>query len=131
MPKNFDETYEVDRQFIIAGETFQWRPVHWRKYGEWFDAAAKRQEEREKEDAEDAPIAKNYEELVDGILLYLDADESERFSAVVNDTERPVTASQLNEIFVWLTGVQSGRPTDTPDLSETGLGNGAATLQAV
>lgn len=137
MAKNFDELYSIDREFVIAGETFAWRPVHWRVYGEWFENASKEeQSEEEGKVGEEGKagglkLVRSYEQMVDGIALYLAPEEAERFRALAEDPEKPVTAVLLSAVFTWLTEVQANRPTDQSSPSNGGDGAVAPTLQAV
>jgi len=132
VPKNFDELYEGDREFVLAGETFKWSPVHWRKYGDWFDEAQRKdEEEAEARTNGELPLTHTFERLIGGIVLYMEAEEAERFQKFVHDQEHPVTAVQLNSLFTWLTEVQANRPTDQPSPSDAGRGSDAPTLQAV
>ena len=48
-PKNFDEFYNGNRAFIIGGQTFHWRPIHWREWGELLDRRAAEQVEEERD----------------------------------------------------------------------------------
>ena len=151
-PRNFDEFYNGQRSFVIGGQTFHWRPLHWREWGELLDADAARvtaeQKEREKKiaalvkkgieqfEAEDQVDATektvdSFAKVVDRCTVYLEPAEVEAFKAVMNDEKQPISYALLTEVLVWLREVQTpDRPTQTPVASSSGPGTTGATSQA-
>lgn len=149
-PENFDEFYNGNRAFILGGQTFHWRPLHWREWGELIDARAAEEEEREKQlrgaeeklKAEgkdealalledDETLVENFEKVIARCQVYVEQNESESFKAVINDPEKRITIAQMNALMVWLQEVQTpDRPTDMPSPSSPGPGRKGATSPA-
>lgn len=142
--ENFDRVHPEPekRAFIIGGETFHWRPIWWRDFGEMVDTIVDEQlqeaEEEEKAKAEaeqrgepvEEPVDRvklvdTYEGVIKRILIYLEPSEVERFQAVVNDPGRSVSQLQLTELRDWLQEVQNNRPTAQPLPSDAGPGDTA------
>lgn len=152
-PRNFDEFYDGERSFVIGGQTFHWRPLHWREWGELLDADAARQEaekkDREKKiavlvkkgieefEAEDQVDAQDttvdaFNRLVDRCTVYLEPSEIQSFKDVVGDTSKTISYAMIAEVLRWLQGVQTpDRPTETPTGSSSGLGTSGVTSPAV
>ena len=149
--RNFDEFYADERAFIIGGGTFHWRPIHWREWGELIDQRAadetKAAEDREKKieallkkkgntlsrsEAEDIvddekTLVQSFEDVIDRICVYLEPGDVERFRETLNDKGKHISIAQLNELMVWLQGVQTpDRPTETPSSSSSGPGTQGA-----
>jgi hypothetical protein len=148
-PQNFDEFYNGDRAFILGGQTFHWRPLHWREWGEIIDRRAAQeaaeQEERkakiaalveggtppfeaeEKVDDEKL-LVESFEEVIERIVAYLEPDDVGGFKAVLEDRDKHISIAQLNALMVWLQGVQTpDRPTETLSSSSSGPGTQGAT----
>jgi hypothetical protein len=151
-PRNFDELYNGQRSFILAGQTFHWRPIHWREWGEMIDARAaeeiKEQEERQgKIDAlvaegkpaliaaeivdDEKTLVSSFEDVVTRCAAYLEEDEVVTFAEVMHDKKNRISAAMLSELQVWLQEVQTpDRPTETPSDSSSGPGKQGATSPA-
>lgn len=151
-PKNFDEIYNGDRAFVIGGQTFHWRPLHWREWGELIDRQADEEAEeaerrrqriqayvdqgKPEQEAEDAvdledKVVDNFARLVDRACIYVEPEEIEDFRRVLDDPKKRVSLAQLQEIIVWLRGVQTpDRPTMEPSASSPGPGTPGATSPA-
>lgn len=147
-PRNFDEFYNGERAFIIGGQTFHWRPLHWREWGELIDRRAaeevQEQEERKRrieelvssgktpEEAEDiiedeTTLVSSFEQVVERCAVYLEPEEVASFKAVMDDKSKPISIAQLNELMVWLQGVQTpDRPTEMLRASSPGPGTSGA-----
>lgn len=158
-PQNFDEFYNGNRAFIIGGQTFHWRPIHWRAWGEQIDRRVaeelREEEEREKRitallkkkgneemtrdeaivqvDAEDEQtVVATFEKLVDRAILYLEPNETESFKSTMNDLNSGVSYSMLDALITWLQEVQvNDRPTEALSSSSSGPGTVGATSPAV
>ena len=157
-PQNFDEFYNGNRAFIIGGQTFHWRPIHWREWGELIDSRVaeelKAEEEREKKidalvkksngklsrdeaiaqvDAEDdETVVDTFERVVERAVVYLDPKETASFRAVMNDKDSGVSYAMLNALMTWLQEVQvPDRPTEALSSSSPGPGTAGATSPAV
>ncbi len=154
--RNFDEFYNGQRSFVLGGQTFHWRPLHWREWGEIIDgrvaeevaeAAERRRkidllinegldaleaEDKVDEESEDAQtLVSSFEKVIDRIVVYLEPDEIENFRLVVNDTKKPISIALLNDLMAWLQEVQvPDRPTETPSSSSSGRGTQGATSPA-
>lgn len=148
-PRNFDETYNGQRSFVIGGQTFHWRPLHWREWGGILDADAAREaaEEKEREKKIAALVKKGidqfeaedqvdeqkttieaFERLVDRCAIYLEPAEIESFKAILNDQTKQISYAMVTDLLVWLQGVQTpDRPTETPTPSSSGPGTSGAT----
>ena len=154
-PQNFDEFYNGNRAFIIGGQTFHWRPIHWREWGELIDSRVadelREEEEREKKidalvkktkvsrdeaiakvDAEDeGTVVESFERLVDRAVRYLEPKETESFKATLNDKDSGVSYAMLNALMTWLQEVQvPDRPTEALSSSSSGPGTAGATSPA-
>lgn len=152
MAENFDELYKGDRAFVLGGQTFHWRPLHWREWGKLndqriHDALAddehyrKRMEELKKAgkteveaateiDLEET-VVENFEKHIERIKPYLVEDELSVFETVVNDPKKAVSIAQLRALLTWLEGVQHpDRPTTAPSASSSGPGSTGATSPA-
>lgn len=150
--RNFDEFYNGNREFTIGGQTFHWRPIHWRAWGELIDRrvaeeakeaatrkakidklvkAGKTQVEAEDIVEAEETVVENYEQLVERIVVYLEPNEVEGFKIVVEDRGKNISIAQLSEIMVWLQEVQTpDRPTVTPVTSSPSPGPTGATSPA-
>lgn len=155
-PENFDEFYNGNRAFIIGGQTFHWRPIHWREWGEILDSRAAEQyaEEKNRKDRVAALVAggmqeldaeiqideeddraestvESFEKVIDRIAVYLEPNEIESFKAVANDASKSISVAMLHGLMIWLQGVQTpDRPTETPSLSSSSPGSTGATSPA-
>ena len=151
-PKNFDELYNGMRSFVIGGQTFHWRPVHWRVWGELVDARVAEEIEQERkrraliddlitggktlEEAEqsiedETTLVSTFEDLAERALVYVEPEEKESLAAVLHDRAKPISTAMLNELVVWLQEVQTpDRPTETPTASSSGPGTSGATSPA-
>ena len=150
--RNFDEFYDDQRSFVLGGQTFHWRPIHWREWGELIDQRAedeaKEQAERDRKIAklvkagkeeweaaeivdDEKTVVQSFESVITRILVYLEASDRDRFRETVNDPEKPISIALLNDLMVWLQGVQTpDRPTETPSDSSSGPGTQGATSPA-
>jgi hypothetical protein len=128
--RNFDDLYPEDRSFQLGGEMFHWRPVQWRIYGDWVDAAVEedRAATASAEDGVPLQLVLTFEKVIDRILLFLDPDEKDLFLATVNDADKNVTIMQLNELSTWLLEVQTDR---SPTTASTPSANGPGTPEAI
>ena len=155
-PKNFDEFYNGNRAFIIGGQTFHWRPIHWREWGELLDRRAAEQVEEERdrreriaalvkagkpeivaEDEVDEQIeleqttVQSFERVIDRICAYLEPSEGDNFKAVANDKSKNISIAMLHDLMIWLQGVQTpDRPTETPSPSSSSPGTTGVTSPA-
>lgn len=138
--QNFNQVHPEDRSFILGPQTFHWRPMWWRDFGEMIDHAVEEAEKDAREAkaaeaaGEEAPrdtLVKSYQELIEAISKYLEPSEVESFSALINDPEARISHLQLNELRDWLREVSNNRPTQQPLPSDVGRGSAAPTLQAV
>lgn len=148
-PRNFDEFYNGDRAFIMGGQTFHWRPLHWREWGELIDRRAAEevaeQKEREEkiealmangkksrveaeEEVDDATtLVESFQTVIERITVYLEPDEVTGFRTVLDDQEKRISIAQLNALMVWLQEVQTpDRPTETLSSSSSGPGTQGA-----
>lgn len=155
-PQNFDEFYNGNRAFIIGGQTFHWRPIHWREWGELIDRRVaeelREEEEREKkidalvkkskgemsrEDAalsldDEQTVVESFERVVDRAAIYVVPAEIESFRATVNDINSGVSYAMLNALTTWLQEVQvPDRPTGALSSSSSGPGTAGAISPAV
>lgn len=158
-PQNFDEFYNGNRAFIIGGQTFHWRPLHWREWGELIDRRVadeqREEEEREKkiaalmkkkgneemsrleasivvDEEDEATVVETFEKLVDRAITYLVPNETESFKATMNDKDSGVSYAMLNSLMTWLQEVQApDRPTEALSSSSSGPGTVGATSPAV
>ena len=117
--KNFDEMKATDREFTVAGETFHWRDVR----PEVLTAF-----EPSENGGGDANAA--WRLMDDQILLFLEADELDKWRQLRERDENPVTIAQLNAILLWLMEEQTGRPTEQPSPSAPGRGKTVVTSKA-
>ena len=113
--KNFDEMLPTDRELTVGGEQFHWRDVRPEVLTSF--------EPSEVDGDENAA----WRLMDDQILLFLAADEHDKWRALRAREENPVTIQQLNAILLWLMEQQTGRPTVTPSPSAPGRGRTAAT----
>jgi hypothetical protein len=114
--KNFDDMLATDREFTVGGETFHWRDVRPEVLTEF--------EPSENGGADDSHV---WRMMDDQILLFIAADEHERWRALRVRDDQPVTIAQLNAVLLWLMEEQTGRPTVQPSPSVVGRGRTAAT----
>lgn len=115
--KNFDEMLSQDRDFTVAGETFQWRNVRPEVLTSF-------------ESAGEGDADATWRLMDDQILLFLHKNDHERWRELRAREENPVTIAQLNAILVWLMEEQTGRPTVPSSPSDPGRGRTAATSKA-
>lgn len=153
--QNFDEFYNGNRAFIIGGQTFHWRPIHWREWGELVDRRVveelREEEEREKKidalvkkskgemsrdeaivavDNEDT-VVDSFERVVERIVVYLVPNETESFRSTLNNKDSGVSYAMLNALLTWLQEVQvPDRPTAALSSSSPGPGTVGATSPA-
>lgn len=157
-PRNFDEFYNGNCAFILGGQTFHWRPLHWREWGELIDRRAA--EETKLQEARKAKIAKlvkdgakldpprteleaeeivdaeetlvsAFESVVERIQVYVEPGEVQAFRAVIDDPAKRISVAQLNELLVWLQEVQTpDRPTEAPTASSPSPGTSGVTSPA-
>jgi hypothetical protein len=116
--KNFDEMLATDREFTVGGETFHWRDVRPEVLTSFEPS----------ENGSDANAA--WRLMDDQILLFIAADEADRWRELRARDDSPVTIAQLNAILLWLMEEQTGRPTVPPSPSAVGRGQTAATSKA-
>jgi hypothetical protein len=114
--KNFDEMLAKDREFTVGGETFHWRDVRPEVLTSFEPSA---------NGADDANAA--WRLMDDQILLFVAPEEHERWKAVRERDDQPVTIAQINAILTWLMEQQTGRPTEAPSPSASGRTRTAAT----
>lgn len=116
--KNFDDMLPQDREFTVGGETFHWRDV--------------RPEVLTAFEPSDNGSDENatWRMMDDQILLFIAADEHDRWKELRVRDDRPVTIAQLNAILLWLMEEQTGRPTVPSSPSAPGRGRTAATSKA-
>jgi hypothetical protein len=117
--KNFDEMLSQDRDFTVAGETFQWRNVRPEVLTSF-----------EQSDDKDADADAAWRLMDDQILLFLHKNDHDRWRELRAREENPVTIAQLNAILLWLMEEQTGRPTVPSSPSDPGRGRTAATSKA-
>lgn len=151
-PKNFDELYNGNRAFTIGGQEFHWRPLHWREWGELVDARVAEEVEQERkrkaliddlitggktlEEAEqsvedDTTLVSTFEDLVERAIVYVEPEEKESLTAVLNDRTKGISTAMLNDLVVWLQEVQTpDRPTETLTSSSSGPGTSGVTSPA-
>ena len=134
--ENFDRVHpeRADREFILAGERFHWRKVHWREYGEMADKLISQDEEEPSEEEpggkKDLTVIEMYEQLVERLVVYIEKDEVTRFRTTVEDPEKEITQLQLTELRDWLNEKQTSRPTQQPSPSDVGRGGTAPISRA-
>lgn len=116
--KNFDEMLAQDREFTVGGETFHWRDVR----PEVLTSFSPSETEGDDNAA--------WRLMDDQILLFLAADEHDRWRALRSRDDNPVTIAQLNAILLWLMEEQTGRPTQAPSPSASGRTTTKATSRA-
>lgn len=155
-PENFDQFYNGNRAFILGGQTFHWRPIHWREWGEILDrraaeqyaADAKRKEriqalvekgmsdfdaelQVDEEIDQEETTVESFERVIERICVYLVPEDITGFRSVVNDASKNISVAMLHGLMVWLQGVQTpDRPTETPSLSSSSPGTTGATSPA-
>lgn len=149
-PRNFDEFYNGNRAFIIGGQTFHWRPIHWREWGELIDRRVadelREEEEREKkiqalvkkdknlsrEQAEvivddEGTVIESLESVIERTVIYLEPNEIESFKSTMNDRTKGISTAMLNDLLNWLQECQTPeRPTQPPLVSSPGPGTPGA-----
>ena len=64
------------------------------------------------------------------ILLFLAADEQEKWKTLRAREDAPVTIGQMNAVLTWLMEEQTGRPTEQPSPSAPGPGKTARSSKA-
>ncbi len=112
--KDFNDLLAQDRQFKVQDQTFTWRDVRPEVLTMF-----------ETDTNGDDPNA--VWDLMDRqIVLFLPADEHERWSELRAREDKPVTIGQMNAILTWLMEEQTGRPTEQPSPSASGRGKTAA-----
>lgn len=114
MPRNFDQEFKSeDLEFVIGGETFRMRYVRPEVLAAW-------------EDDPDDLSAKDSLKLMDKrIELFLDQSNGakERWQALRERDDDPITATQMGELITWMLEVQSARPLQQPSSSDSGPGS--------
>lgn len=117
--QNFDELHQAqDMSFVIKGETFTMQWVKPEILAEFED-----------EDTADSALASL--EKLDGLLVkFLIPGDVDRWKALRERDEDPVTFAQLKAILRWMVEAQSNRPTETPSRSARGRGRVAASSGA-
>lgn len=112
--KDFNELLADEREFRVQDQTFKWKDVRPEVLSS-FEVDANG----------DDPNA--VWDLIDRqILLFLPADEQERWKELRAREDAPVTVGQMNAILTWLMEEQTGRPTEPPAPSVPGRGKTAA-----
>lgn len=133
--KNFDDMLAKDRDFTVAGETFQWRNVRPEVLTS-FESSPSEEDVPDNASDEEKIAAKLRNDnaawrlMDDQILLFLHKNDHERWRELRAREENPVTIAQLNAILVWLMEEQTGRPTVPSSPSDPGRGRTAATSKA-
>ena len=108
--KDFNDLLAQDREFRVQDEVFTWKDVR----PEVLSAF-------EIDVNGDDPNA--VWGLMDRqILLFLPAEEQEKWKKLRLDEEKPVTIGQMNAVLTWLMEEQTGRPTEPPSPSAPGPG---------
>lgn len=123
MPKSFDDLISQERTFIVRGETFTWQDVR-------PEILTAFQSETEVDPEKPETNVDIWKQLDEQIMLFLVAEDHERWQKLRAREENPVTIIQLNEILTWLVGEQTERPSQTPSPSGPGRGKSARSLQA-
>jgi hypothetical protein len=118
--KNFDDMLPTDRELTVGGETFHWRDVRPEVLTSFEPSDA----------ADDKDDNAAWRLMDDQILLFLAADEHDKWKALRARQDNPVTIAQLNAILLWLMEQQTGRPTVQPSPSVPGRGPTAVTSKA-
>lgn len=113
--KNFDELLSEERTFVVRGETFRWRDVRPEVLTAMGSAIG--------DDTDPNNIWKAQDEQ---ILLFIHDEDHDKWKALREREEDPVTVRQFNAILEWLVSEQTDRPTPTPSPSASGRGRTAA-----
>lgn len=124
MPRNFDEILSDDQEFIIGGQTFKWRYMHWSEFAGAIDLeVAKRADGASKsDDDENETVTESYKKVIERVSLYLEPEDKKRFLDLMDNTEHPIPTIQLNELATWLVEVQTDLPTKPSSASTGGAG---------
>ena len=114
--KDFDTLLAQDRTFKVRGETFTWREVKPEILSSWEPAKKNGKEEDDVWAIMDQQV-----------VFMLETDvERERWKALRDREDKPVTIAQMRSILEWLVEEQTGRPTEPPSTSVPGRGSTAA-----
>ena len=124
MPRDFDAILTEDQEFIIGGQTFRWRYLHWSEFATAIDleVAKSKEDPKAEADEENETVTESYEKVIERVCLYLEADDKERFLKLMHDSERPIPTIQLAELATWLVEVQTDLPTKPSSDSTAGRG---------
>lgn len=111
--RDFNELLSQDREFKVQDQTFTWRDVRPEVLSSFtIDTNG------------DDPNA--VWDLMDKqILLFLPAEDQERWKELRAREDAPVTIGQINAVLTWLMEEQTGRPTEPPSPSVPGRGKTA------
>ena len=112
--KDFNELLAKDREFKIQEQTFTWRDVR-PEVLTMFETNVNGDDPNAVWDLMDRQI-----------LLFISADEHERWKELRAREDAPVTIGQINAVLTWLMEEQTGRPTEQPSPSAPGRGKTAA-----
>lgn len=114
--KRFSQSLPEDREFEVAGVVFRWRYPYWEEIVGVFDTDIS----AEGEDGKDLTFKENVEIFIDRIGLFIEDGQKDDWFALAGRRENPIPYAQFSEIYTWLLGVASGRPTEPPSPSESG-----------
>lgn len=123
--KNFDdarkERLNRERQFVIGGETFTFRPsVRPEDVLDWFEMRT-----GESLTGDDGLTQRQQVEVYDRtVLAFLEPSQDEAWAKVRADADPPITIKDISDLIEWLFEEQAGRPTSQPSDSSTGSGSG-------
>ena len=117
--KDFNELLAKDREFKIQDQTFTWRDVR-PEVLTMFETNVNGDDPNAVWDLMDRQI-----------LLFISADEHERWKELRAREDAPVTIGQINAVLTWLMEEQTGRPTEQPSPSAPGRGKTAASSKGV
>ena len=124
MPRDFDAILSDDQEFIIGGQKFKWRYIHWREFAGAIDVeVAKNAEGSSKEDDDESQtVTESYEKVIERVCLYLAPEDKTRFLTLMDDPDHPIPTIQLSELATWLVEVQTDLPTKPSSASTAGHG---------
>ncbi len=112
--KDFDALLAKDREFKVGGETFHWRY----QTPEVLEAFS------------DQTELEGFKLLDAQILLFLEEDEHERYTALRQRAADAIPGGLLMALISWLVEQQTSFPTELPSPSAVGRGTTAATSKA-
>lgn len=111
-----------DREFTINGYVFNWHDVRPEVLTELGNSLTEESNNGAKSDP-DPNLAWKIADRQ--IMLFIEADQHERWIELRERDKDPVTIGQLNAIVQWLMEEQTGLPTVQPSSSGTGRGRTA------